>query len=662
MIQTKIDFDTKATAFTLEDIDTSTNIKAHVTFIDTQKTLYLLEEWLVWDHKILSIDIETTGLDPHTGNIIMFQIGDLERQFVVDVRSVDISGLLPLIFNDEITLLGTNLKFEYKWLKVHYGVVLDKIIDVMLQETILHQGLDITKSLKDMSFRYLGYVADKTIRMRFLTIGDEPFSKDEILYGAYDVILPYMIHNKQLPKIKEYELHITVDIESRFMPVLGDMEIRGLKLNQDKWLALYNDNLPKYTNSIKELDKFILDNNIGTFIDNQYDLFSDSFSTTIKWSSTKQVIQLFVELGICPRAISKQTGKEEYSVDATVIKASLNGMNKDTSEVNKQLIGKYLEMKKYSQRINTFGIKYLEKYINPKTKRVHTNFRQIINTGRSASSNPNVQQIPHDKEYRMCFDAPEGYKIVNCDFSGQENVITADKSQDENMLHLLNTGGDSHCLVARYAFPELKDLSDKEIKNNYSDKRGEAKAAGFACAYGGNGFTISKNLGISEAAGELVYEGYFKAYPGLKKYFDDVEEQTIRDGYITINNISKRKRFLPMYDRYVKYSKDPTKFKQAAKLKAKIRRLAMNSPTQGTAADQTKVAGILFRNWIYESNYQDKVFLVLAVHDELSAESPEDMAEEVAKMLEKCMISAGNKFLTKVEMKAEAVISDYWTH
>ena len=274
----------------------------------------------------------------------------------------------------------------------------------------------------------------------------------------------------------------------------------------------------------------------------------------------------------------------------------------------------------------------------------------------------NIQQIPNVKEYRECFTSPKGFKIVNADFSNQENLITADKSGDDNMIKLIKEGKDMHSFVARHVFPELEDVSDEDIKGKHSKLRSRAKAAGFACAYGGTGFTISKNLGISEKLGDLAYEGYFNAFPKLKEYFTKITKETVDNGYILINDITKRRRSLPEFDRLAKIKGDNSKKKLYARLLGKISRLAANSPTQGTAADQTKLAGIIFRDWIYENNYKDDIFLNLTVHDELGLEVKDELAELAATKLQYFMEKAGNRFLTKVKLKADAVIGLFWTH
>ena len=327
--------------------------------------------------------------------------------------------------------------------------------------------------------------------------------------------------------------------------MLGDIEYKGMHFDKNAWKKLYEENAVKYKDSITVLNKFIIDNNLNKFIKNQLDMFDNTSLVNIQWSSPKQVIELFVDLGICPKEISKTTKKLVHTVNAKVIKASLNTMNKDIKQEYKDLLNNYLEMKEYEQRVTTFGIDFF-KYINPVTNRLHTDYFQIVSTGRSSSRNPNLQNIPSDTRYRNCFTVPEGFKIVNADFSGQENIVLANKSLDSKLLEFYKGGfSDMHSFIASKIFDIpmediLESVRKKDNKEplNDSDKlnlknRGIAKAAGFAINYGGNGYTISKNLGITATAGDKVYDAYFRAFPGLKNYFNTVINKTLKDGFIT---------------------------------------------------------------------------------------------------------------------------------
>jgi len=672
MSQTSLEFDVKRqTTFTLDDVEESNGIELNVTFIDYQRGLSKAIEWLKYNQTEIAVDIETRGLDPHQHELIMFQFGDQFRQFVIDTRVVDITGIIPYL--EGRTIIGQNLKFEYKFLRHNHGILLDKIKDTLIQEKCLYNGLYNSYSLKALAKRYLNYEADKTIRMRFLEIGDKKFSKDEIIYGAYDVILPMLINAKQEIEIKAREKQRLVDLEHQMVKVLGDMEYRGLFFDKSKWEHLYTLNLLEYEVRKQPLNDFIFNNNITEFIEKQADMFDTSQKVSISWSSPKQVISLFRSLGVCPKAKSKTTKKMAYTVEAKVLKVSLLTTNKEADPLHKQFIKEYIAFKEYEQRVTTFGIKFF-KHVNPVTGRLHSSYNQIINTGRMSSSAPNLQNIPSDPRYRECFTAPIGYKIVNADYSGQETVILANKSMEPNMVKLIMEGGDMHSFVASHLYKKVyeeylkaKAKKDGGGKLNAFEKellseRGVAKAAGFAINYGGTGFTIAMNLGVEVEEGDIVYEAYFKAFPALKQYFDKVIAETLKRGYILVNEVSNRTFELKDYDKMMAYKKIPSKKKAYETIKGAIGRLALNYPVQGTAGDVTKSAAIKFRQWIYDNEYEDICFITNIIHDEINVEVVEDLASIAAVALEEAMVEAGAIWCKDVPLKADAVIGDYWAH
>lgn len=441
------------------------------------------------DKKVLSIDIETTrkynkygdieGLDPYTSKIVMFQIGDLDRQYVIDHRVVSIKLLLPLLTSNDIVKVGHNIKFEYKHILHNYNIKLVNVYDTQIVEQILHCGLkDIRFSLLELNKRYLNIQVDKSTRLEFLTIGSKPFTYRHIKYGAEDIINPLTIKPIQESEVLKKQLQNTVSLEMKFLPVLGDIEYKGMNFNKDKWLKMYAIKKPLLIVAIEKIENFITKNYANTkFVSNQLDLFNADLKCKILWSSPKQVISFFKHINGCPQEVSKQTKKLEYTVNAKLLASSLNGINKSQPDHIKQFIKDYINYKELEQSCTTFGPDYF-KYINPITNRLHTNFNQILNTGRISSSNPNLQNIPSEDGYRQAFDVNDEHDIVNCDYSGQETVVLANVSKEPNIGNLIIQGGDMHCFVTKEIDPNLKGLSDNEIKSKHKDKRQIAKSAG----------------------------------------------------------------------------------------------------------------------------------------------------------------------------------------
>jgi DNA polymerase-1 len=323
-----------------------------------------------------------------------------------------------------------------------------------------------------------------------------------------------------------------------------------------------------------------------------------------------------------------------------------------------------------------------------------------MNTGRLSSGQkgdkkrgmpqlPNMQNIPSDNRTRGCFQSEPGNTLVVSDYSGQEQIVLANKSLDTDLLEFYSKGlGDMHSFIASKIFPELSNLTLDEIKDNHKQKRQIAKGAGFAINYGGTGITISQNLNISMEDGENVYKAYFKAFPGLANYFKQEKQRALKLGYIQFNNISGRKCYIPYFDEFQKLHKEIyetdgfwddyklEKSKNSAKFinyfKPKVReyfmkrgdieRMSLNYPIQGTSADVTKLACVYFYRYLLENDLIFKVKVVNVVHDEIIVECPDELSSNISTILQKSMEDAGQVFCKVVKLKAEPVITTTWKH
>lgn len=632
----------------------------------------------------VSVDIETTrkfngtmyskeGLDPYTSSIVMFQVGDLNRQYVIDTRDVDIQELVDILPSK--TVVGHNLKFEYKHILHNYGVKLNKVYDTMIVEKILYNGYNLRNGLKDLNQRYLDIKVDKSTRLGFLFIRQRDYSFKEIKYGAEDILYPLLIKEQQELEISRKDLKNCIDLEFEFMKVLGDMEYKGLGFNKDVWMKTYDDNVSKFDTIREQLNQWVFDNNVVQFIDTQYDMFNTEMKCTINWGSSNQVIKLFKHLKICPIEKSKTTKQMTYTVEAKVLRNSFNNVNKDISDANELLINTYLKYKEIEQACTTFGESFL-KYVHPLTNRIHCDFNQLVNTGRMSSRSPNLQNIPAALGFRKAFDCDDTKNIINADYSGQESVVLANQSQDSNMVDFyLNGDGDLHAYVATKMFriidndpdllippKELPDGSDNPaFKKEHKGKRQAAKAINFKLAYGGSAYTLKDDFKVDEETAQDFIDTYFDAFPGLRKFFSRSKKKSLREGYIEIDPITKRKFFFSRVQELpqLKLEKE---WKEYFYLKGKYERASVNYKIQGTAGSITKKAGVLFRKWIIENDLEDVVFITNIIHDEINIESYKKYSERAAKALEDCMEEAGKAWCTTVPLKAGAVITNYWTH
>ena len=636
---------------------------------------------------VIGFDTETMGMDPHTKSLLSMQLGDGEKQYVVDCTTVDPQEYKEVL--ESKILIMHNAKFDLKFL-YKQNIIPIKVFDTFLAERILTTGIDMArKSLDAVTYKYCKVELDKTVRGH---IHREGLSSRVIKYAADDVKYLHEIKRKQEVALKANKLNRTASLDNEFAKVLAYVEYCGFYLNPINWKDKCTEDLKDLAVIKKQLDDFILNNpeKYNKYINNQLDMFSEGLKCRINWSSSQQVIPFMQSLGVDTTIKDKMSGLMKNSIDKKVL----------TPQKGKHSIIKtYIEYTEHQKLVSTYGENWFE-YISPVTGRVHSNYTQIMNTGRLSSGQrgnkkkgfpqmPNMQNIPSDTRTRSCFQAEKDNTLIVGDYSGQEQIVLANKSLDPDLLEFYAKGlGDMHSFVASKIFPELAELSLNDIKNNHKDKRQIAKGAGFAINYGGTGITISQNLNISLDKGEEVYKAYFKAFPGLADYFKVEKTKAIKNGYIQFNLISGRKCFIPFFEDFQKLKADiyetqgfwddyrihknnnSEKFKEYYKPKVRqyfmkkgdIERMSLNYPIQGSSADITKLAGILFFRYLEKENLLFKVLMPNVVHDEWIIESPKEISNEISKVLQMCMEEAGDVFCKTVKLKAEPEITKYWQH
>lgn len=442
------------------------------------------------------------------------------------------------------------------------------------------------------------------------------------------------------------------------------------------------DELPNNNRQIKRISEnglvhYEYDNPFPYITSNvQLDFFSDLNSEAkcvIKWSSSKQVIPLFEHLGINCTTIDKKTKEKKKSCDIKLI---------EPQQAKSSIIPIYVEYKKAKILVDTFGQKFIDK-INPVSGRIHPNFFQLgSDTGRLTASNPSLLNLPRDAFTRSCFVAEKGNKWLSCDYSGQESFLMASIANDTAMLdELVNGSGDLHSLTAKMVFKEIpRDTPLKEIKSKYHDLRQEAKGYEFCFNYAGDWNTLMKNYGLPKARAIEIYENYMSGFAGLKKYQEFRKQDVLKKGYILISPITKHKAFIYDWDnlcriqklldsdegRYLIGRKDGSLLKDdevfLRRRLAESMKQSVNYPIQGSGALCTKLAMIKFFNYLRANNLLFKVLLCILVHDECNVEAPEEIAEEIADIIVKCMESGGKPFCTRAHLGADISIGNYWIH
>ena len=633
-------------------------------------------EWVIEylsSKTILGVDTETEGFFDFEKKMVMFQIGDKENQFVFDTRTYDITPLLPILSNDAIIKIFWNFSFDHKFIKYWYKTDTSNVYDGFLAECCLTNGVEgRILSLGGVCERDLGIVLNKEVRNTFLGLMGRPFSDSQITYGAKDVIHLIDLYYIQQKKIIELDLEPVVRLENKFVSVLADVELTGIYLDKEKWIENAERNEQRQLEYRYKLDKFVLDNNLTAFIDFQLDMFSNDVSCGVNWDSPKQVVAVLNQLGVNTTVVDKGVSKE------TCVATHISKYKKEVP-----FIGIYLKYKEVKKSVSTYGMSFLDN-INPVTGRVHSNFWQILNTGRISSSDPNLQNIPATKEFRSCFTATEGNTLIVCDYSQQEPRVTADKSQDPALIDFyLHGHGDTHTFVTSKMMSVMegktidippKNEEDPEAlaahKNHpYAKYRQQGKILNLKLDYGGSAYTVKDDLGVKdEAEAQVFIDALQNAFPEKKRYFQRKIKETFDKGYVLIDEITKRKCFLadiPKYEAICKEKKDNPDFNDWSsyyKLKGNIERASKNFPIQGTSGSMTKLAAIYFVEGIKKLNLQDRARIVNLVHDEIVVEGSLESRHVVAKVLSKSMEKAGAVFCKTVPMIAKAYITLYWEH
>lgn len=568
--------------------------------------------------KIIGLDTETTGLDPFSAKLLLLQLATEEQTWVIDCNQVSLESLRAILESVRPLKLVQNAKNDYKMLKVLGGIKMGSMFDTMLAERLITCGVSREISLKTLAEKYLGLNLNKEVRNTFIDYYSPGrkivYSSEQLVYAAQDAQILIPIFNKQFKKLREDGLVETAKLEFNLVPVVGDMEIRGSLLDQKRWRA-HTEELKKKRD---EINKDIQNDLRHLNPYSQVDLFGN-VEDSINLDSPLQLLGAFKKLGV----------ELPNTSEATLQK------------IEHPLAKKLLEYRGFEKMITSFGESILEK-INPITGRLHPDFMQLgADTGRFACNNPNLQQIPTESEFRSCFIASPGYKLITADYSQIELRIMAEVSEDPAFLEAFNSDVDLHTLTASQMFRMPVEAVDK-------NRRFQAKSINFGLMYGRGPASLGVQIGLSVEESRKLLDVYFKTYRGVKRWLDDIGRLAVKQGYI--RTLGGRKRIFQLPDR------DNPDYDR---LIASIDRQGKNTPIQGTSADITKLALIYIDKVFRERKYD--AFLIHTVHDEIVSEARAEIADDVAKVVEEQMILAGQKLLKRVPIKVDVHIADNWT-
>jgi DNA polymerase I len=571
-------------------------------------------------HKEICFDTETTGLDVYNDNIVGMSFSIKEHEaFYIPVNSDYNEGtrtinLFKGLFEDpHIGKIGHNLKFDMMMLKRYQVEVYGPLFDTMIAHYLLQP--EQNHKMDSLSKIYLNY---KPVAIEEL-IGErgknQKNMKDiplEIItdYAAEDADVTFRLKNILKPEIEKNNIkELFYDIEMPLVSVLIEMETNGFRIDADS-LKIYSVELME---KITGLEKEI------------YHLAGSVFNI----SSPKQLGEvLFEKMRIIDHV--KKTKTKQYSTSEDTLL--------DLSDKH-PIIDKILEYRGLKKLLSTY-VDALPQLINSKTGKVHTSFNQTVtSTGRLSSTNPNMQNIPirdeEGREIRKAFiPSDKDHVLLSADYSQIELRIMAHYSKDEHMIEAFKNNEDIHAATAARIFNVPQEIVS-------TDQRRKAKTANFGIIYGISAFGLSQRLKIPRKESSELIDNYFKIFPGVKTYMQNVVKETREKGYIT--TLYGRKRFLPDIN------------SSNATVRGFAERNAINTPIQGTAADIIKIAMVRIKNRFEKENICSK--MILQVHDELLFDVVFPEMEKVKEIVTHEMENAAS---LKVPILVESGTGENW--
>ena len=562
--------------------------------------------------KFLGFDTETTELDPYRGDIRLVQFSSGKATYVIDLQpfgslreNTDLAPLRELLADSSKIKIAHNAKFDAKWVRHHLGTEVNGLFDTFLASQLIAAGdQDRRHSLAEVAQFFTGTELDKSEQIS--DWGGE-LSQSQIEYAARDAAIMIPLREQIDERIKNDDLTRAAELEFQCIMPIAEMELNGFYLDEARWREQLDRVKVAQAKSADELQEMLSE---GVA---QATLFGRA---EINLDSQQQVTDALLNLGVpvpdTTRAWQLQPLAEEYPV-----------------------VAKLLEYRGVAKSLSSFGENILE-FIEPKTGRIHADFRQIgAPTGRFSCSNPNLQQIPHEEQYRRCFRAPAGRKLVIADYSQIELRILADFSGDTNFIKAFVSGQDFHTTTASQVF----GVAPTEVS---AEQRSFAKRLNFGVVYGIGASRFGMMTGLSQNEAENTLRRYFGTYRDLDAYLrqsgsDVISKRIAR----TASSRMLRLRF------------DETDRQQIAS----ARRYGVNMPIQGTSADILKRSLRLLHDSLRGTSGQ----LVNIVHDEVIVECDADEAESIADKLERAMCTAGAEYIAKVPVNVDVHISDEWT-
>ncbi len=580
-----------------------------ITKIDTKKYKNIIKEKdlddLIKDlntKSIISVDTETSSLDPQQAELIGISIchaPNISFYIPVKHKNVDslktdfvINKLKPILEDPSIKKIGQNIKYDYIIFK-RYGIELKSIEDTML----LSYTLDAGNNRHNMDTLSEIHLSHKTISYKELVGSGKKqlnFSEVELdkatEYSAEDADVTLRLYKVLSDRVEKEKLNKIYEVfEKPMIKILSKLENLGIKVD-DSYLKLLSK---KFESRLIKIEKEI------------YKISGKKFNI----GSPKQLGEIiYNDLKI---AKLKKTKKGSLATSAKILE--------DLALTGHKFPNLVLEWRQVSKLKSTYT-DALQDHINKKTKRVHTSFLlAATNTGRLASSDPNLQNIPiktsDGKEIRKAFVAEQNNILISADYNQIEMRILADMADVKELKKAFKNNQDIHSLTASQVF-------DLQINKVSDEQRRKAKAINFGIIYGITQYGLAKQISVSNEDAQEFINAYFKKFPEIKDYMNSTIKSCRKNGYVT-NIFGRRIHLRGINDKNFS-------------VRSFQERAAINAPIQGSAADIIRLAMIKIDNILKE---KQKANMLLQIHDELIFECLKKDENSVKKLIKDAMVS-----------------------
>ena len=565
-----------------------------------------IDDWIKEAEEIgeLAIDTETSSLDAHQADLVGISLSTkIGKACYIPVghkskgclnKEKVIKKLKPLFEDKSVKKIGQNIKFDFIVL-YNQGIVMNSMEDTMLMSYVLDAGKN-RHNMDTLSEIHLGH---KTISFKEIVgtgkkeINFSDVDLDKAMhYAAEDADITYRLYKIFSKSLKLEKLTNIYEIfEKPLIQILAFMEIAGIKIDS-MVLKILSE---KFEKKITKLEKEV------------YKISKKEFNI----ASPKQLGEImYNELKI---AALKKTRKGSFATSASVLE--------DLAFKGHKFPKLVLDWRQVSKLKNTYSDS-LPEHINPNTKRVHTSFLlAATTTGRLASSDPNLQNIPikseDGKDIRKAFISEKGFTLISADYNQIEMRILADLADVKELKKAFKNNEDIHSLTASQVF-------NVDIKKIDQDMRRKAKAINFGIIYGISQYGLAKQINVSNHEAEEFLNAYFFKFPEIKVYMDNTIKFCRKSGYVN-NVFGRRSHFNGINDKNFNIRN----FQERA---------SINAPIQGSASEIMRLAMIRLDKK-FESLKNNKSKILLQIHDELIFEVPEKEVKTITKIIQEEMTS-----------------------